>query len=87
MSGHSRFKLTRRRLLTASGAALSGALLSPARAFAQDAARRHAGTRINVACWTAPYAKWRGLRHTASRSWDIAAMCVPRGSQACPLTS
>ena len=50
---------TRRRFLSIAGSAAAGTLLQqPLLANAQSDARRYAGTQINVACWTAPYAKW-----------------------------
>lgn len=50
---------TRRRFLSIAGSAAAGSLLQyPLTASAQTDAKRYAGTQINVACWTAPYAKW-----------------------------
>jgi multiple sugar transport system substrate-binding protein len=53
------FSANRRRLISLGGAALGAQLLHHgATAHAQDTTRRYAGTTLNVACWSSPYAKW-----------------------------
>ena len=46
----------RRRLLQA-GAGAAGALILPGKAPAQGGAKPFSGTTLNIACWSAPYAK------------------------------